>query len=280
MNVARIVTSAAIMTVLAVDLAAAKPATVAAEVNLRKAPGTDSEVITLIPKGTMVEVGTCTNGWWAASLGTGRDGFFHRHQPRPGRPCAGAPSPDDGRRLRLSAAARHVWTAATRLRGRAAGLLRRAGLLWSVLWTLLWRRLAGRLGRAAPLVSPRTGTRTANCKDGNTTMLDRCRAGALALGVSALGVPALAAILGIGIVGARADDTAKYPDLNGQWSRASAGAQWDPTRAGRPAATGAADRRVSGHFRVQSQGAGRRRRGLQSAFPLHPRRHAPHDAGL
>jgi hypothetical protein len=41
---------------------------------------------------------------------------------------------------------------------------------------------------------------------------------------------ALAATLGIGIAGARADDTAKYPDLNGQWSRATAGAQWDPAR--------------------------------------------------
>jgi uncharacterized protein YraI len=54
---------AAILTTLTIDLAAAKPVSVVAEVNLRKGPGTDSEVITLIPKGTMVEVGTCTNGW-------------------------------------------------------------------------------------------------------------------------------------------------------------------------------------------------------------------------
>jgi Bacterial SH3 domain len=74
MNVARIVTSAAIMMVLAVDLAAAKPATVAAEVNLRKAPGTDSEIITLIPKGTMVDVGACTNGWCKVSW-NGQDGY-------------------------------------------------------------------------------------------------------------------------------------------------------------------------------------------------------------
>jgi hypothetical protein len=53
-------------------------------------------------------------------------------------------------------------------------------------------------------------------------MLYRCRAGAIAL----------AATLSIGIAGARADDNAKYPDLNGQWSRASAGAQWDPTKPG------------------------------------------------
>src|SRR5580693_8667435 len=53
-------------------------------------------------------------------------------------------------------------------------------------------------------------------------MLDRWRAGALAL----------AATLSIGLAGAGAQDAAKYPDLNGQWSRASAGAQWDPTKPG------------------------------------------------
>ena len=74
MNLARIVASAAIMTIAAVDLAAAKPATVAAEVNLRKGPGTDSEIVTLIPKGTVVEVGTCTNGWCQVSW-NGQDGY-------------------------------------------------------------------------------------------------------------------------------------------------------------------------------------------------------------
>jgi Bacterial SH3 domain len=74
MNVARLAASAAILTSLAIDLAAAKPATVAAEVNLRKAPGTDSEIITLIPKGTMVEVGACTNGWCKVSW-NGQDGY-------------------------------------------------------------------------------------------------------------------------------------------------------------------------------------------------------------
>jgi hypothetical protein len=63
MNFARLAASATLLTALSAGLAAAKPATVAADVNLRKGPGTDSEIITLIPKGTMVEVGTCTNGW-------------------------------------------------------------------------------------------------------------------------------------------------------------------------------------------------------------------------
>jgi len=78
MNLARLAASAAILTVLVasltVDLAAAKPATVAAEVNLRKGPGTDSEIITLIPKGTMVEVAGCTNGWCKVSW-NGQDGY-------------------------------------------------------------------------------------------------------------------------------------------------------------------------------------------------------------
>ena len=74
MNFARLAASATILTSLAIDLEAAKQATVASEVNLRKGPGTDSEIITLIPKGTMVEVGTCTNGWCQVSW-NGQDGY-------------------------------------------------------------------------------------------------------------------------------------------------------------------------------------------------------------
>ena len=53
-------------------------------------------------------------------------------------------------------------------------------------------------------------------------MLRQCRAGGIAL----------AAMLSIGIAGARAGDTATYPDLNGQWSRGTPGAQWDPSKPG------------------------------------------------
>ena len=74
MNVARVAAGAAVLMAFAVDFAAAKPVTVVAEVNLRKGPGTDSEVLTLIPKGTSVEVGTCTNGWCQVSY-TGQDGY-------------------------------------------------------------------------------------------------------------------------------------------------------------------------------------------------------------
>lgn len=71
---ARLAAGVAMLTTLATSLAAAKPVTVVADVNLRKGPGTDSEVVTLIPKGTMVEVGTCTNGWCMVTY-NGMDGY-------------------------------------------------------------------------------------------------------------------------------------------------------------------------------------------------------------
>lgn len=74
MSLARIAASAAVFTLLSAVCATAKPIATAAETNLRKAPGTKSEVLTLIPKGTTVEVGTCSNGWCQASL-NGQDGY-------------------------------------------------------------------------------------------------------------------------------------------------------------------------------------------------------------
>src|SRR5215472_13443944 len=94
MNLARLAASVAILTALATSLAAAKPATVVADVNLRKGPGTDSEIVTLIPKGTTVEVGTCTNGWCMVTF-NGMDGYSIAPNlglaPRPvHRPLVGA----------------------------------------------------------------------------------------------------------------------------------------------------------------------------------------------
>jgi len=66
--------SAATVTLLLTGAATAKPTATTAETNLRKGPGTDTEVLTLIPKGTTVEIGKCTNGWCEASL-DGKDGF-------------------------------------------------------------------------------------------------------------------------------------------------------------------------------------------------------------
>ncbi len=47
-----------------------------------------------------------------------------------------------------------------------------------------------------------------------------------------IGVAALAAVLGMAMLGARAHDETKYPDLKGQWLGVAGGqgAQWDPTR--------------------------------------------------
>jgi uncharacterized protein YraI len=59
MSLARVAAAAAILSALSVADAAAKSATVSAEVNLRKGAGTDTDVLTLIPKGSKVEVGKC-----------------------------------------------------------------------------------------------------------------------------------------------------------------------------------------------------------------------------
>ena len=68
MSVVRIAAAAAVFSLLSAVGATAKPVTLTAETNLRKAPGTDSEILTLIPKGTTVEVGKCTNGWCESTL--------------------------------------------------------------------------------------------------------------------------------------------------------------------------------------------------------------------
>ena len=74
MRFAKAAASAAIVTVLSVVSATAKPIATTGETNLRKSAGTDSEILTLIPKGGVVEVGECTNGWCAASF-DGKEGF-------------------------------------------------------------------------------------------------------------------------------------------------------------------------------------------------------------
>jgi uncharacterized protein YraI len=74
MSLARIAASVAVFTLLSAVCATAKPIATTAETNLRKEPGTKSDVVTLIPKGTTVEVGKCNNGWCQASL-NGQDGY-------------------------------------------------------------------------------------------------------------------------------------------------------------------------------------------------------------
>lgn len=74
MSSVRIAAWAAILTLLPAVGAMARPVTTAADTNLRQSPGTNSPVLTLIPKGTSVEVGKCSNGWCQASL-NGQDGY-------------------------------------------------------------------------------------------------------------------------------------------------------------------------------------------------------------
>jgi hypothetical protein len=75
MSLVRIAASAVIFTALSAACATAKPIVTTGDTNLRKAPGTESPVLTLIPKGTTVEVGKCTNGWCQASF-DGQDGYL------------------------------------------------------------------------------------------------------------------------------------------------------------------------------------------------------------
>jgi uncharacterized protein YgiM (DUF1202 family) len=65
----------AAVTVIAFSAAAtAKPVTLSTETNLRAAPGTKSEVVTLIPKGSEIEVGDCDAGWCKVKFGD-KEGF-------------------------------------------------------------------------------------------------------------------------------------------------------------------------------------------------------------
>jgi hypothetical protein len=74
MTFGRAAALAAIVTVLSAGCATAKPIAVSTDTNLRKSPGTESEVLTLIPKGTTVGIGKCTQGWCEASV-DGKDGY-------------------------------------------------------------------------------------------------------------------------------------------------------------------------------------------------------------
>jgi uncharacterized protein YraI len=73
MLLSRLMLSATLLAAMSA-IAAAKPVTLSAETNLRKAPGTKSEAIGLMPKGTEVEVGECDSGWCKVTW-DGREGY-------------------------------------------------------------------------------------------------------------------------------------------------------------------------------------------------------------
>jgi len=73
MSLSRLMLSAALLAAMSA-IAAAKPVTLSAETNLRKAPGTKSEAVGLMPKGTEVEVGECDSGWCKVTW-DGQEGY-------------------------------------------------------------------------------------------------------------------------------------------------------------------------------------------------------------
>ncbi|MBV9347768.1 MAG: SH3 domain-containing protein [Pseudolabrys sp.] len=73
MRLARNAALAAAFVVFAAP-AFAKTITLGAETNLRKAPGTTSEVVTLMPKGETVEIGECDAGWCRVTW-NGNEGY-------------------------------------------------------------------------------------------------------------------------------------------------------------------------------------------------------------
>jgi hypothetical protein len=95
MSFVRIAAAAAIFTLLPAVGAMAKPVTLAAETNLRKSPGTDGEVVTLMPKGTTVEVGKCTNGWCEVSLDDKKGFAIAQNVGTARRPPPHGPRPGD-----------------------------------------------------------------------------------------------------------------------------------------------------------------------------------------
>lgn len=71
--VPRLIAAAALLAAFS-TAAVAKSVTLGAETNLRKAPGTKSEVVTLMPKGAAVEVGDCDAGWCTVTW-NGQNGY-------------------------------------------------------------------------------------------------------------------------------------------------------------------------------------------------------------
>ena len=97
--------SAASALVLSASAASAAPATAEADVNMRSGPGTEYGVVTTIPAGAPVDVGSCNGSWCAVSYGrnsgyTSRNylGTCGRSGPSVGVAVAAAPgyAYDDG----------------------------------------------------------------------------------------------------------------------------------------------------------------------------------------
>ena len=73
MTLKRLVIATGVLAALTAT-ATAKPVTLGTGTNLRQAPGTNSTVVTLMPKGETVEVGDCDAGWCKVTW-NGQEGY-------------------------------------------------------------------------------------------------------------------------------------------------------------------------------------------------------------
>ncbi len=74
MKLAPLTICAGALIALSATLAAASPAYVASNVNLRSGPGTTNEIVTKIPGGSLVDANNCRDGWCEVSW-QGKSGF-------------------------------------------------------------------------------------------------------------------------------------------------------------------------------------------------------------
>jgi uncharacterized protein YraI len=83
--------------ILSGSIAAAAPATVSADLNMRAGPGTEYGVVATIPAGATVDVGGCTGSWCAVSF-RGESGYASASYLSGGAPSAAVvvPGYDDG----------------------------------------------------------------------------------------------------------------------------------------------------------------------------------------
>ena len=74
MNASRLTIYAGAFVVFSAACAAAAPAYVAGNLNLRSGPGTNNEIVAKIPGGSLVDASNCSNGWCEVAW-QGKNGF-------------------------------------------------------------------------------------------------------------------------------------------------------------------------------------------------------------
>lgn len=74
MKLAPLTLCVGVLTALSAAYAAASPAYVASNLNMRSGPGTSNEIVTRIPGGSLVDASNCKDGWCEVSW-QGKNGF-------------------------------------------------------------------------------------------------------------------------------------------------------------------------------------------------------------